>query len=190
MNCPKYYADLDDAPVTDILRQANIKTKNHLMGFSDSSLQDYPDTEISTGAYIVFYQGGPIDHGTHVPGPISQSSAESEYNVACTARKSLAHFRMLIREFLNKDPDIVLEEATLIVLYSKSDIFMAKNGKDTKHTRHIARRMHFVSNREKLNIHKIDWCEGGMQLADMATKNVGETLLTPRMKYIMVLLDN
>ena len=27
----KYYADLNDAPVTDILRKANIKTKNHLM---------------------------------------------------------------------------------------------------------------------------------------------------------------
>ena len=25
----KYYADMNDAPVTDILRQANIKTKNH-----------------------------------------------------------------------------------------------------------------------------------------------------------------
>ena len=33
----KYYADLNDAPVTYILRQANIKTNNHLMGFSDSS---------------------------------------------------------------------------------------------------------------------------------------------------------
>ena len=33
----KYYADLNDATVTDILRQANIKTKNHLMDFSDSS---------------------------------------------------------------------------------------------------------------------------------------------------------
>ena len=29
----KYYAYLNDAPVTDILRQANIKTKNHLMDF-------------------------------------------------------------------------------------------------------------------------------------------------------------
>ena len=29
----KYYADLNDAPVTDLLRQANIKTKNHLMDF-------------------------------------------------------------------------------------------------------------------------------------------------------------
>ena len=33
----KYYADLNDAPVTNLLIQANIKTKNHLMPFSDSS---------------------------------------------------------------------------------------------------------------------------------------------------------
>ena len=32
----KYYADMNDAPVTDILRQANIKTKNPLLAFSDS----------------------------------------------------------------------------------------------------------------------------------------------------------
>ena len=74
----KYYADLNDAPVTDILRQSNVKTKNHLMDFSDSSWQDFPDTGRSTGAYIIFYQGGPIDDGTHVPGPVAQSSAESE----------------------------------------------------------------------------------------------------------------
>ena len=71
----KYYADLNDAQVTDILRQVNIKTNNHLMDFSDSSWQDCPDTVRSTGAHIIFYQGGPIDHGTHVPGPVAQSSA-------------------------------------------------------------------------------------------------------------------
>ena len=32
--------------------------------------------------------------------------------------------------------------------------------------------------------------EGGMQLADIANKNVGENYLNPRMKYIMVRLDN
>ena len=35
----KYYADLNDAPVTDLLRKANIKTNNNLMAFSDSSWQ-------------------------------------------------------------------------------------------------------------------------------------------------------
>ena len=53
---------------------------------------------------------------------------------------------MLIYEFLNKDPYIVPDEAPLIVLDSKSAMCMAKNGKDTKHTRHIARIMHFVNN--------------------------------------------
>ena len=66
---------MNDAPVSDLLRQASIKTENYLMGFSDSSQKYFPDTGISTGAYIVFYQGGPIDYGTHVPGPVDKSSA-------------------------------------------------------------------------------------------------------------------
>ena len=142
----KYHAYLNDAAVTDILRQANIKTKNHLMDFSDSSCQDCPYTGKSTGAYIIIYQGGPIDHGTHVPRPFAQSSAESEYNSACTTGIALAHFRIFIHELLNKDPDIVPEEDTMIVLDSMSSIFVAVNVKDTKHTRQIVRIMHLVSN--------------------------------------------
>ena len=33
----KYYVDLNEAPVIDLLRQAIIKTRNHLMAFYDSS---------------------------------------------------------------------------------------------------------------------------------------------------------
>ena len=67
---------------------------------------------------------------------------------------ALSHFRILIHELLNKDPDIVPEEAPLIVLDSESTMCMDKNGKDTKHTRHIARRMHFVRNGEKCKMQK------------------------------------
>ena len=67
---------------------------------------------------------------------------------------------------------------------------MAKNGNNTKHIRHIERRMYLLRNGEKCKMYKIDWCEGGLQLADIATKNVGENYSTPRMKYIMVILDN
>ena len=65
---------------------------------------------------MIFYQGGPIDHGTHVPVTVAQSSAESEQNVACTAGMDLEHVRMLMNELLNKDPEIVPEEAPMIVL--------------------------------------------------------------------------
>ena len=67
---------------------------------------------------------------------------------------------------------------------------MDNNGKDTKHTRHIARIIHFVRNGEKCKMQKIDWCEGGLHLAYIDTKNVSEPDLTPRMKYIMVRLEN
>ena len=66
---------MNDAPVTDLLRQATIKTENHLIDFSGSSWKYCPDTGRSTVTYIIFDQGGPIEHGTHVPGPVNQSSA-------------------------------------------------------------------------------------------------------------------
>ena len=96
---------------------------------------------------------------------------------------------MLIHELLNKDPDIFPEQDPLI-LDSKSDICMAKNGKDTKHAINIARRIHFVRNGEKCKMHNIDWFEGSLQLEDIGAKNVSEPDLTPRMKYIMVRLEN
>ena len=52
------------------------------MVFSDSILKNCPDTDRIKGVYIVFYQGVTIDSFTHVTGPVSQSSAEMEYNAA------------------------------------------------------------------------------------------------------------
>ena len=106
----KYYAYVKDTPLSDLLRQTSIKTDNQLMDFSDSSWKYFPDTGRSAGAYIIFYQGGPIDHGTHVPGPVAQSSAESDYNTSCTAVMALAYFRMLIHELLRNYPDIVIPQ--------------------------------------------------------------------------------
>ena len=87
---------------------------------------------------------------------------------------------------MNKDTDIFPEEAPLIIFYSKSDVCIANNGKDIKHKM----RMNLVRNGKKCNLHKIEWCEGGLQLADIATTNVGEHDLTPKMKYIMVIIVN
>ena len=74
----KYYYDMKYAPLSDLLRQASINTDNQLMALYDYSWQDCPDTGRITGEYIMFYQGGPIDHITHVPVPVAQYSAESE----------------------------------------------------------------------------------------------------------------
>ena len=57
----KYYAYMNDAPVTDLLRQSSIKTENHLMDFSFSSWKDCPDTGRSIGAYIIFINMGQLN---------------------------------------------------------------------------------------------------------------------------------
>ena len=65
---------MQDTPLSELSIQYNNNTENQLIAFSDCSWQDCPDTGRITGAYIIFYQGGPIYHGTYVPGPVSQPS--------------------------------------------------------------------------------------------------------------------
>ena len=67
---------------------------------------------------------------------------------------------------------------------------MANNGKDTKHTRHIYRRMNLVINGEELKFNKTVWCQGVMQLAELTTKNSMEYELNPRLGFDMVRLEN
>ena len=134
------------APLSYLLTQASIKTGNKFMDFSDYIWQYFSYTGRSTGAYNIFYQGGPIDHRTHDPGTRYQLSAESQCNVVCTTGMALTHFRMLFHKCLNKDACIVPEKALLIILDSKSDVCMGNNGKDAKHTRQISRRVHSVRN--------------------------------------------
>ena len=72
----------------------------------------------------------------------------------------------------------------------KPAICMTKNGKSTKHTRHISRTMHYVGNVKECNLHRIVWCEGVLQPADIGTNNIREEQLNPGLVYIMVRLDN
>ena len=91
---------------------------------------------------------------------------------------------------MNKNPDLVPEEDPLIILDSKSAVCTTNNDKDTKHTRHISKRVHFVSNDKICKMHKIEWCEVVLQLVGIAIKTFGGNALNLIMKYVMVGLDN
>ena len=143
-----YYANIEDAHLSELLRYDSINTENQLMVLSNSICKDFPYTGRSIGSYIVFYQGLPIDHFTHVTGTVSQSSAESDYNAACISVMALENFRMLNNELLNKYTYVVPEQPPLIILDIESAIYIYKYGKENKHTRHIVRKMHLVRNGE------------------------------------------
>ena len=71
---------MNDTPVSDLLRQASIKTENYLMDFFYSIRKYCPDTGRSTVEYIIFYQVGPIDHGTNVTGPVAHKITSQSYS--------------------------------------------------------------------------------------------------------------
>ena len=60
--------------------------------------------------------------------------------------------------------------------------------------RHIRRSQplgwRILPHQDNCKMHKIDWHEVGLQIPDIATNNVGENDLNPRIKYIMVRFDN
>ena len=71
-----YYSKIEDAPLSYILTQSSIKIENILMVFHDYNYQDFPNTGIIKGEYILFFHGGPIDYLTHVLGKVAQYIAE------------------------------------------------------------------------------------------------------------------
>ena len=77
-------------------------------------------------------------------------------------------------------------EPTPLLLDSKSAVDMGKNYRDTRHSRHILRRYHYVREGEKDGHHILHWVPCEVQLADIGTKAVGGKDLVDRLKYIVI----
>ena len=56
---------------------------------------------------------------------------------------------------MENDPYIVPEAAPIIILDSKYAVFMANNGRDTKYTGNISRRVHYFRNGENANCKRL-----------------------------------
>jgi hypothetical protein len=67
---------------------------------------------------------------------------------------------------------------------SKSAITMGNSYKDTKHTRHIMRRYHYVRECIASNHFEMKWISTEFQIADIGTKQTPG----PRHKFLMELL--
>jgi hypothetical protein len=85
--------------------------------------------------------GGVVDHSSNLPDPVALSSAEAEYNETCLCGMAVTHLKMLLNDMEARSEN---EDTISIILDSKSAIAMGNSFKDTKHTRHILRRYHYV----------------------------------------------
>jgi hypothetical protein len=138
-----------------MLMEQNISSPHLFYGFSDSLWNDDKDTGRSTGCFIIVYMGGIIDHSSNLPDPVALSSAEAEYNEGCIAMMAASHLRMLLCEMEGVNESSMT--ATPIYFDSKSAMAMDNSYKDTKHTRHIMRRYHYVSGNIASNRFTMQW---------------------------------
>ncbi|MGH3054284.1 MAG: Ty1/Copia family ribonuclease HI, partial [Gaiellaceae bacterium] len=183
----RFYSNVNDSPVTKLLYENKIGTLRSLLAFSDSSWQDCPTSGRSTGSFLIYYQGGVVDHALFVPDPVALSSGKAEYNTACATSMAVAHLRMLTNEMDTLgDSDYKNQPLILIVLDNISAICMGKSFKDTEHTRHIMRRYHYVRQGIKSGLHELKWISKDVQLADNGTKNLTRSEAKPRNDCILV----
>jgi hypothetical protein len=132
----RYYANLADSPFTKLLASFDDGPTDYpLVLCTDFSWQDCPDTSRSTGCYMLFCQGGIVDAASFVPNPIALSS--SAFGVT-----AVQHVRQLFQELHGLAPNTSL--SIPLVMDSSSAIAIASKSHDTRHTRHIQRRVHFV----------------------------------------------
>ena len=164
-----YYSDVLDAPLSKMLHSHNIDPlESPLYVFADSSWQDCPDTGRSTGGYHIFLQGNIVDSAMTFPVPVALSSAEAEYNNACAACVATQAMAMLYNDINGRDPDTPLNIP--IILDNTAAISMGESFRDSKHTRHILRRYHFVRWMLAQGRAYLTWIGSDSQLADPATK--------------------
>ena len=165
-----FYSDLGRSPIHSMLQKSDSVSelsKELFFTFSDSSWNDDVDTGRSTGCYLIVYMGGVVDHSSNMPDPVALSSAEAEYNEACLACMATTHMAMLLNELEgNKKPRWKIP----LILDSKSAIAMGNCFRDTKHTRHILRRFHYVREGVDAGRFQMFWIKTDEELADVGTK--------------------
>jgi hypothetical protein len=164
----RFYSNFSSSPISQMLLKEGLTQTHPFFSFSDSSWDDDVDHGRSTGCYIITCMGGVVDHSSNLPNPVALSSAEAEYNEGCLAMMATSHLRMLLAEFEGTTDDSM--EATNIYFDSKSAIAMGSNFRDTKHTRHILRRYHYIREGIMSKRFNMLWIQTLMQLADIGTK--------------------
>jgi hypothetical protein len=178
----RFYSDLFRAPLIQMLEKQQIQQQHAFFGFSDSSWNDDADTGRSTGCFILTYMGGIVDHSSNMPNPLALSLAEAEYNEGCVAFMAASHLRMLLCELEGVDESSM--GPTTMLFDSKSAIAMGSSYRDTKHTRHIMRRYHYVRNEIAANRFTMKWIRTEFMISDIGTKQTPG----PRHTFLMELI--
>lgn len=187
----KFYGNVKQSPAYEISVKHGV-TPTEIIGFSDTSWQDCPDTGRSTCGFKVFVQGGLVDAQSTMPVPVALSSAEAEYMGACNLGAMVCHLRDLSYDFeylgsSKYDHDgRTLSIPTVLLVDNQATVRMSKNYKVTSKNRHVGRRWHFVRRGVKDELFQLHWIPGEDQLADDMTKTQVSTKSQPHIDRTLI----
>lgn len=182
----KYYNDVKDSPIYEILAQYGIDPVHALFGTHDASWQDCQDTARSTGSYIHFAQGSPVDFSSYVPSPIAMSSAEAETNAGATASMAMGYLRMTWNDLQNSLSDELWVPPILMLCDNKSAVTIVNTDKDYKSQRHAKRRTFYMRQCLKEKEIKYEFASNEIMWADIGTKNLDVPTIQPLVNVLTV----
>jgi hypothetical protein len=171
----KFYADETQSPVYKICMKHNVKY-TPIVGFTDSSWNECPDTGRSTCGYKIFIQGGLVEANSTMPVPVALSVAEAEYMGACNLGAMICYFKDLYYDFEFLATDKYEENGChsmvppILLIDNSATVAMSKNYKVSSRNRHIGRRWHFVRRGQIAKYFQTHWIPAEDQIADDMTK--------------------
>jgi len=149
-------------------------------GFCDSDWAGDQDTRRSTTGFLVFMAGGPIAWQSRLQTTIAASSMEAEYMAAFDLIQEICWLRGVMSEL-----GFELEEPTRVYMDSQSAIDLANNPVHHKRSKHIAIKYHWLRQKIREMVVTLEYVPSPMQLADMLTKALAETIFEPLVEQVV-----
>jgi len=157
----------------------NSDTKD-LVAYCDSDFAGDKEGRKSTTGYILYFCGGPISWSSRKQPIVSLSSTEAEYIAAAECTKELLYVKAVIEELTEKNVNVTLK------VDNQSAIKIIQNGQFTKRSKHIDVRYHFISEKIREKLLKIEYCRTDDQVADFFTKPLGKNKFKKFKDLIMI----
>jgi hypothetical protein len=149
-------------------------------GFCDSDWAGDQDTRRSTTGFLAFMAGGPIAWQSRLQTTIAASSMEAEYMAAFALIQEICWLRGVMSEL-----GFELEEPTRVYMDSQSAIDLANNPVHHKRSKHIAIKYHWLRQKIREMVVTLQYVPSPMQLADMLTKALAETIFEPLVDQVV-----
>ena len=143
-----------------------------LTGFSDSDWAGDVDTRRSTTAFVFKIAGGAVSWSSRLQPTVALSSTEAEYLALCAAAQEAIHLRQLLSDlgFKQERPTVIFDD-------NQGCVALAKSTRESKRTKHIDVRYHFIRERIDSKELRVEYVPTEQQQADLLTKGLDRVKL-------------